>query len=62
MLFSGGLVPLYILITQYLHLGNTIWVYILPGMISPWYVFMMRTFFSELPYEIFESVQIDGGN
>ena len=62
MLFSGGLVPLYILITQYLHLGNTIWVYILPGMISPWYVFMMRTFFAEIPYEIFESVQIDGGN
>lgn len=62
MLFSGGLVPLYILITQYLHMGDTIWVYILPGMISPWYVFMMRTFFSELPHEIFESVQIDGGN
>lgn len=62
MLFSGGLVPSYILITQYLHLGDTIWVYIIPSLISPWYVFMMRTFFSDLPEEIFESMMIDGAN
>lgn len=60
MLFSGGLVPTYILITQYLHLDNTIWVYILPALISPWYVFMMRTFFQELPNEISESALMDG--
>lgn len=62
MLFSGGLVPSYILITQYLHLGDTIWVYIIPSLISPWYVFMMRTFFSGLPDEIFESMMIDGAS
>lgn len=62
MLFSGGLVPSYILITQYLHLDNTIWVYIIPSLISPWNVFMMRTFFAELPEEIFEAMQIDGAN
>lgn len=61
MLFSGGLVPTYILITKYLHLNDTIWVYILPSLISPWYVFMIRTFFQGLPEEIFESVRIDGG-
>ena len=61
MLFNGGLVPTYILITKYLMLGDTIWVYILPGLISPWYVFMMRTFFQGIPDEIFESVRIDGG-
>ena len=61
-LFSGGLVPTYILITQYLHLGDTIWVYILPTLISPWYVFMMRTFFQGIPESIIESVVIDGGN
>lgn len=61
MLFSGGLVPSYILISKYLHLSNTIWVYIIPGLISPWYVFMMRTFFQGLPEEIFESIRIDGG-
>lgn len=62
MLFNGGLVPTYILITQYLHLDDTIWVYILPGLISPWYVFMMRTFFQGIPEEIFESARIDGAS
>lgn len=62
MLFNGGLVPSYILITQYLHLDDTIWVHILPALINPWYVFMLRTFFSELPKEITESAYIDGAN
>ena len=62
MLFSGGMVPSYILITQYLHLNDTIWVYIIPGLISPWSVFMIRTFFSGLPEEIFESMEIHGAN
>ena len=61
-LFSGGMVPTYILITQYLHLQNTIWVYILPALINPWYIFMIRTFFQGLPEEIFESAKIDGAS
>ena len=60
MLFNGGLVPTYILITQYLKLGDTIWVYILPCLISPWYVFMIRTFFKSIPEAICESAYIDG--
>ena len=62
MLFSGGLVPTYILNTRYLHLNNTIWIYIIPGMISAWNVFMMRTFFSQLPDGIVEAAQIDGAS
>jgi len=62
MLFNGGLVPTYILMTKYLYLNDTIWVYILPGLISPWYVFMIRTFFNGIPAELSESVRIDGGN
>ena len=62
MLFGGGMVPMYILLTRYLHLDDTIWIYILPGLVSPWNVFMMRTFFSQIPYEISESVLVDGGN
>ena len=62
MLFSGGLVPTYILITKYLHLNNTIWVYILPSLISPWYIFMMRTFFKDIPEAICESARIDGAS
>ena len=62
MLFSGGLVPSYLLIARTLHLNDTIWVYILPGLISPWYVFMMRTFFKGIPGEIMESATIDGAS
>lgn len=62
MLFSGGLVPSYILITQYLHLDDTLWVHIIPGVVSPWYVFMIRTFFQGLPQEILESARVDGAN
>lgn len=62
MLFSGGLVPSYILITQYLHLDDTLWVHIIPGVVSPWYVFMITTFFQGLPQEILESARVDGAN
>ncbi len=62
MLFSGGLVPTYILIAKMLHLNDTIWVYILPSLISPWYVFMIRTFFRGIPNEIIESATIDGAS
>lgn len=62
MLFSGGMVSSYILNTQYLHLQNTLWIYILPGLISPWYVFMIRTFFQNIPGEIIESAYIDGAS
>ena len=61
MLFGGGLVPTFILITQYLKLSDNLLVYILPNLISPWYVFLLRSFFQELPDSIFESVRIDGG-
>ena len=50
------------MITKYLHLDNTLWVYLLPHLISPWYVFMMRTFFKGIPGEISESAYIDGAN
>ena len=62
MLFNGGLVPTYILNTQYLHLNNNILVYILPSMISVWHVFVLRTFLAQLPEEMFESAKIDGAN
>lgn len=62
MLFNGGLVPTYILITQYLHLGNNFLVYILPSMINVWYVFMIRTSFQGIPKEMIESAYIDGAS
>ncbi len=61
-MFGGGLVPMYILITQYLHLDNTIWVYIIPGAFSVWSAFVMRTFFMGIPGEIIESAYMDGAS
>ncbi len=61
MLFHGGLVPTYILICKYLHLGNTIWVYILTG-VSTWNVIVMRTFFKGLPDGLAEAAKIDGAS
>lgn len=62
MIFSGGLVPTYILITQYLKLNDTIWVFIIPGLINAWHIFLLRTFFSKLPESIVESALIDGAS
>jgi putative aldouronate transport system permease protein len=60
MLFNGGLVPSYILITQYLHLKDSILALILPYLIVPWYVLLLRTFLSQLPNELLDAARIDG--
>ncbi len=62
MLFNGGLVPTYILVTQYLKLRDTLWVLFLPYLVVPWFVFLLRTYFLTLPKEFVESAKIDGAN
>lgn len=62
MLFTGGLVPSYLLISKYLGMRDTLWVLILPVLMSPWNVFMMRNFFNSIPVELSESAYIDGAN
>lgn len=60
MLFSGGLVPIYILMTQYLHLKDTLFALILPVLLSPFNIMVMKGFMSKIPLEIIESAKIDG--
>jgi len=60
MLFGGGLVPSYILNTQYLKLGNNIFIYILPSLVVGWNIIIMRTFFQGIPVSLVESAHIDG--
>lgn len=61
MLFAAGMVPLYIVISQFLGLKNTIWALILPLAINPFYIIIMRTFFkTSIPEPIMESAKIDG--
>lgn len=62
MLFSGGLIPYYILIKNYLHLSNTLLVYIVPGMFNVWNMFLLRNFFNEIPAALRESACIDGAS
>ena len=60
MVLSGGLVPSYIWNTQYLHLKNTIWVMILPLLITPWFIVLLRTFFRQIPTSLIEAATVDG--
>lgn len=60
MMFGGGLIPYYILIKQYLHMDNSLWVLIIPALVSPGNVFLLRVFMQQVPKEIYESAKIDG--
>ena len=62
-LFYGGLVPEYILYTQYLHFNNTIWIFLLPNVVNAFYVIILRTFIqTSIPDSLYESAKIDGAN
>lgn len=62
MLFSGGMVPWYIVCVRYLHLKDTVWALILPTVARAWYIFLLRNFFKGIPEEIYESSKIDGAS
>lgn len=59
MLFNGGLIPTY-LIVRSLGLLDTVWSLIVPGAIATFNVLIMKSFFENLPEELFESARIDG--
>jgi len=62
-LFGGGLVSTYILYTRYLHINDTIWVFLLPSLVSAFDVIILRTFISStIPDSLFESAKLDGAN
>ena len=61
MLFSGGLVSSYMVNTQILHLKNTYWALILPGMCSTWYLMIMRNYFrTSVPDSLIEAGKLEG--
>ncbi len=60
LLFSGGIVPFYILMTRYLGLKDSMLALILPYMVTAWYVLILRTSFAQLPTEFFDAARIDG--
>lgn len=61
LLFNGGLVPWYILLSKYLHLKDTLFVLFVPYLVSSVNVLIMRNFFkASIPESIIESARIDG--
>lgn len=63
MLFNAGMTANYMVMTQALHLGNTIWALILPLAVNPFWIFIARTFIVQsVPEAIVESAQIDGAS
>ncbi len=61
MLFSGGLVPSYILNTRYLHINDSIWIFILPSLVNVFNVIILRTFLrTTVPDTLYDAAKIDG--
>lgn len=58
-LFSGGMIPMF-LVAKYVGILDSIWAMVLPGAVSTFHLLVFRTFFQQLPEEIFDSGRIDG--
>lgn len=59
--FSGGLIPGYMLMRD-LHLVDSFWVYVLPGMVNAFNIIIVRSFMDGLPFALQESAKMDGAN
>ena len=60
MLFNGGMVPAYVTITRLYNLRDTMWSMILPSVIIPWHVFLMKGFFNDSTMGLVEAAKVDG--
>ena len=59
MYFSAGMIPIY-LNNRMLHLVNTFWIYIIPGMISVYNMVLLKTSMEAIPPDLEESAYLDG--
>lgn len=62
MFFTGGMIPTYLMVYKWLHLGNTLWALILPTAISTYNMIIMKSNFESLPDSLEEAAKIDGAN
>jgi len=62
MVFSAGLLPWFLVSTQYYQLSDKPWALIVPMLVSPFNVFLARNYFKTIPASLIESAQIDGCN
>ena len=61
MLFGGGLIPTYLVMTK-LGLYNNIWAIIIPGAVNIWNIILCHTYFRSIPEDMREAAKIDGAN
>ena len=61
MLFSGGMIPNYLLVNG-IGLINTRWALIIPGLVSFWNMIILRNFFYSIPESLEEAALLDGAN
>ena len=61
-LFSGGLIPYYLLMIKYLGLKDNYLSILLPSLMGPWLIILMKSFLKGIPHAITESAKIDGAN
>jgi len=61
MLFSGGMIPTFLIVQQF-GLIDTFWALVIPGMMSAYNMFILRNYFQQLPPSLEESAYIDGAS
>ena len=61
-LFSGGTIPWYIMTRNVLHLSNTIWALIIPGLMGSFNIFLFRNFLNSISHSFVEAARIDGAS
>ncbi|MFP4366614.1 MAG: carbohydrate ABC transporter permease [Bacteroidales bacterium] len=61
MYFSGGLIPMYLLLRD-LELTNNFWGLVFPTMLNGWNIIIMKAFFQVIPQSLEESAKLDGAN
>lgn len=59
MYFNAGIIP-WFLTMRNLHLTNNFWGYILPTVVSPFYIILAKTFVESIPKELQQAAEIDG--
>ncbi|MCQ4640891.1 carbohydrate ABC transporter permease [Blautia coccoides] len=59
MYFNAGLIPMFVTM-QTLHLTNTFWVYILPAIVQPFNIILVKTYIESMPKSLQEAAEIDG--
>jgi putative aldouronate transport system permease protein len=61
MIFGGGIIPWFITMRA-VGLYDNIWALIVPMLMNPWWIFILRNYFNSLPGEVMESARMDGAS